>query len=313
MKQIMGAWLSQLAGVIGPRRMPTYAEMMDSLHGVTVGETACPNCGAIVPQLPPESRLVVDRCLSCRRPHPTRCIGWQDPDGETTHPCEDRTLLGPVLSGGHWYAQSQCGACIVGERRECAEDWIAHKAGADVAEAAAAPVDHDHQMDARAALEETLVRDRRGRPALRAVAITGGVGSGKTTVVAAHVYELIVAGGTRVEWQRAGKLLTALKSLYRDGDTGLDAKAMLARAKEAPVLVVDELGSWGWAGWTEHARLLLSELLCDRFDDGRLVTVVMGNEDIEWPDSRSASRFGGCGRPVRCDGKDLRISGGTDA
>jgi hypothetical protein len=287
-------------------RRPSYASMMLDLHGLAVGVSICDDCGAVVPEEPPEGRRIVDRCLGCGRPFPTRCVGWPAADGEH-HACADRTLLPAVPADGRWYADAQCAGCLREERHANTLDWLAARVGEDVCEAAVSPANHGHQFKAVRALIDTLRLDGRGRPVLRAVGISGGVGSGKTTVVAAHVYNLIVGSGTRVTWLPEGKLLQALKGQYQDGDAGLEAQATLARARMAPVLVVDEFGSWGWSGWTEHARRLLSELLVGRFDDTSVVTLLIGNEVIEWPDSRVESRFHRCGRLVRCEGPDLRV------
>jgi len=212
---------------------------------------------------------------------------------------------------GYWYRRSQCLGCIGAERHANTVGWLARHVGAEAAEAAGNPTQHAHQAMARLALRATDHVDNHGRRKVRVVAITGGVGSGKTTVAAAHVYTLKTTTDTRVMWVREGRLLRGMKTAHMDDETGVAARAMIERARHAPVLVVDEFGSWGRDGWTKKTLRVMSELLADRFEDGRLVTVVIGNESISWPDSRVASRFDGCGKYAVCEGVDLR-SGGCD-
>lgn len=75
--------LSQIAAVASRRERPGYAQLMMDLHGITVGESTCDGCGAVVPADKPTDRLVLEGCRECGRRYSTRCLGWSRHDEET--------------------------------------------------------------------------------------------------------------------------------------------------------------------------------------------------------------------------------------
>jgi DNA replication protein DnaC len=123
--------------------------------------------------------------------------------------------------------------------------------------------------------------------------IHGPKGSGKSHLAAAITNYLIEEARTPTLFVTAPDLLHGLRaeiraSLAGDGGGGARSSELLDVAREAPVLVLDDLGAERWTAWAEEQIFLLLDYRY-RLE---LPTVVLTNEVLERLPSRIYSRLG---------------------
>lgn len=133
----------------------------------------------------------------------------------------------------------------------------------------------------------------------------GGYGCGKTHLAAAIIIWLAEKKGIAGMFASVPDMLESMRAGYEKKDGS--AEQVMKAAKEAPVLVLDDLGAEKATDWT---RQQLYELINCRYEK-ELPTVVTTNcamqELIEHEGQRTASRLVEMTTPVRIKAGDYRI------
>jgi hypothetical protein len=291
--------VSSLLGKIPERirsRCTPEAVMLE-VHGVQMGRWECPGCHR--PLL--STDYPVRACPGCQRPLPRRCA---------SSGCSD--LCEPLRRGSLWYdPPTICTGCQEDTARAARLEMLRDEVpGRQLGLASQSYQRLDHRAIAEDALVEwvSLAAGQRGGPT--AIYLHGNTGAGKT-VAAAHATSKLVLGGVHhtLCWVREWDLLEAAKRRFAD-DPG--PSALLAKAKGAALLVVDELFSRGAEAYTVNASQTIGEIFRVRFEEGR-ATLMTSNEGPMFGvafDSRIESRWMDCGRAIDCSGPDLRATDG---
>lgn len=300
---------------------------LEEVHGVTMGDWACPSCGTVYEAHHYPSPWCPNP--ECRRPLPRRC---EEPG------CDN--LVEPVQYEDGWHGPvTPCQDCVAGKsknrRRDTVRATFPEKELRDLR--ANGYHSHDHRKPLDAALRR-WVDSRCGADSHRPWLIAwGGTGSGKTMAFIYHASAAYsarclvqsIAYTTEEELLRAASLEWARDE--RGGQKHPEARELLQRCESVELLVLDELGAE--PKLTDGGRKALIRLL-KRRADAEMPTLIAMNRAIScalcgkqkpmegppreacycggeyrtlsWLDVRVDSRLDQIAEVVECAGVDLR-------
>lgn len=290
------------------RELCTPEQVLLRVHGLEFDTWLCPSCERLLVR----EDYPTSRCPGCARPLPRRCLtklctnlveptSWQSGKGKVNwvepeaHCSECSRKSVEVGRRAVWQArvpQQFHGWATTGYERQ---EW--------------------HTPLARWLRNEIRT--------LPVAYLWGPVGVGKSVAAARLALNLLVDGHVPdMLWVREWDLLNAHKGQWARGDDAdelaTDSRALLERARSAPLLVVDELFSRGAEGWLDNkgnptaGARAIGELFYERFEAASaigLITVVVSNEQPQWSavfDSRVGSRYERVSREFFADGENLR-------
>lgn len=137
--------------------------------------------------------------------------------------------------------------------------------------------------------------------------LEGSIGSGKTHLAAAIANELLDAGKT-VLFLVVPEFLDEIRSSYQDSSDGSEG-ALMQKAKNVPVLILDDLGAHTYTSWTQSKIFtLLNHRL--NYNLPTVITTNLSVEEIgEALGERTASRLLELGAfyPLRVE-QDIRLT-----
>ena len=307
-------WLKALLMRKRPDLLP--GELALKVHGVVLGEYACPGCSRVY-----EADDWVrgkKQCPGCRRPLPVVCIH-----------CHDQTIEPHKTEGGVWYAAApQCDRCASNEKETYRRDSLAEvfpRYALDLASQSnwIPPYRGDvrtrfaHRSDLCRAMVDWQKAMRDGEP--HSLWVSGNVGPGKTVAVIRYVassYVLGYVGG--VAYITEDDLCDHASGIGTD-DRKQAAYAYRDNAMNANLLVWDECNSRGGIKGGRRAHLSdvqerwIITVAKHRLDNDK-PTIFISNADSpeQWEslrDPRCRSRLIGAvqGRVINCNGPDMRV------